>query len=129
MFVERIEKSNTSSARSTEKARGWISNCTTKHRRCGTGSPTPLPKRVIDVVRNAPDVVLVENENAPDRYLALSHCWGKDRMIVTNGKDLERYKERISFNSLPQTFQDAVIYCRKLSITYLWIDSLCIIQE
>ena len=129
MFVEKINKSDTSSEQSTEKAKGWISSCTKKHRRCGTGGPAPLPKRVIDLVRHAPDVVLVENENTPDRYLALSHCWGKDKVIVTNGKDLERHKERISFDSLPRTFQDAVIFGRKLSIRYLWIDSLCIIQE
>lgn len=36
---------------------------------------------------------------------------------------------RISFDHLPQTFQDAVSVTRKLDLRYLWIDSLCIIQN
>ncbi|KAH0531283.1 hypothetical protein TsFJ059_000137 [Trichoderma semiorbis] len=32
-------------------------------------------------------------------------------------------------DSLPKTFQDAVTVTRSLGIPYLWIDSLCIIQE
>lgn len=32
-------------------------------------------------------------------------------------------------NSLPKSFQDAVTVTRKLHIRYLWIDSLCIIQD
>ena len=35
----------------------------------------------------------------------------------------------ISMRSLPRTFRDAVVATRKLSIRYLWIDSLCIIQD
>ncbi|KAH9223164.1 hypothetical protein DL95DRAFT_263270, partial [Leptodontidium sp. 2 PMI_412] len=31
--------------------------------------------------------------------------------------------------SLSQTFQQAVIVCRRLQIWHLWIDSLCIIQD
>lgn len=30
---------------------------------------------------------------------------------------------------LPQTFHDAIEVCRALNIRYLWIDSLCIIQN
>jgi hypothetical protein len=30
---------------------------------------------------------------------------------------------------LPQTFQDAIIITRALSVQYLWIDSICIIQD
>ncbi|CAH0045529.1 unnamed protein product [Clonostachys solani] len=30
---------------------------------------------------------------------------------------------------LPKTFQDAIVIARKLSVRYLWIDALCIIQD
>jgi len=30
---------------------------------------------------------------------------------------------------MPEMFQDAVIASRELGIRYLWIDSLCIIQD
>lgn len=32
-------------------------------------------------------------------------------------------------SSLPQTYTDAIFIARKLSIPFLWIDSLCIIQD
>ncbi|KAF4436028.1 HET-domain-containing protein [Fusarium austroafricanum] len=35
----------------------------------------------------------------------------------------------ILYNSLPKTFQDAVAATRALGLRYLWIDSLCIIQD
>jgi hypothetical protein len=36
---------------------------------------------------------------------------------------------RISINDLSRTFQDAVRITRELGERYLWIDSLCIIQD
>lgn len=35
----------------------------------------------------------------------------------------------IDWDDLPRTFQDAVITTRAIGIQYLWIDSLCIIQD
>jgi hypothetical protein len=36
---------------------------------------------------------------------------------------------RISWASLTRTFQDAIDFTRRLGIDYLWIDSMCIIQD
>jgi Heterokaryon incompatibility protein (HET) len=36
---------------------------------------------------------------------------------------------RIKFEDLSLTFKDAVKICRDLNLRYLWIDSLCIIQD
>ena len=33
------------------------------------------------------------------------------------------------FEDLPQLFQDAFIIVEKLDVRYLWIDSICIIQQ
>jgi len=35
----------------------------------------------------------------------------------------------IDFETLPQTLQDAVVTTRKLGFRYLWVDSLCVIQD
>lgn len=40
----------------------------------------------------------------------------------------ERLNE-IALDSLPKTFRDAVLITRALNLRYLWIDSLCIIQD
>lgn len=39
------------------------------------------------------------------------------------------FKQKVSFNELPKTFQDAVTACKALGIDYIWIDSLCILQD
>lgn len=39
------------------------------------------------------------------------------------------FKQNVSFNDLPKTFQDAVTTCIALDIRYIWIDSLCILQD
>ncbi|KAF2826145.1 HET-domain-containing protein, partial [Ophiobolus disseminans] len=35
----------------------------------------------------------------------------------------------ISWKSLPKTFQEAIIFARKFGVQFLWVDSLCIIQD
>ncbi|KAI1391819.1 heterokaryon incompatibility protein-domain-containing protein [Hypoxylon trugodes] len=44
-------------------------------------------------------------------------------------KRLLDLREGIARDDLPKTFQDAVAICQRMSINYLWIDSLCILQE
>jgi hypothetical protein len=45
---------------------------------------------------------------------------------MSNFQDLQ---ENISPLDLSQTFQDAFIVARRLGVRYLWIDSLCIVQD
>ena len=35
----------------------------------------------------------------------------------------------IRIETLPKSFRDAIMICRALGIRFLWIDSLCIIQQ
>lgn len=42
---------------------------------------------------------------------------------------LEQHYKEIPVDQLSKTFREAVIVCRKLEMRYLWIDSLCIIQN
>jgi hypothetical protein len=62
-------------------------------------------------------------------YTALSHCWGKQQVITTTLATLSSRKEGIPWKELSKTFQDAICITRKLGYGYIWIDSLCIIQN
>ncbi len=63
-------------------------------------------------------------------YLALSHCWGGAVPIRLEKETLGSWtKNGIAFSSLPKTFRDAVAITRQLGIRYLWVDSLCIVQN
>ncbi|KUJ21488.1 HET-domain-containing protein [Mollisia scopiformis] len=65
--------------------------------------------------------------------MALSYCWGPidgtSKLLKTTHETLASRREKIAVDTMPQTFQDAIIIARTLGIQYLWIDSLCIIQD
>ncbi|KAK5109265.1 hypothetical protein LTR62_007139 [Meristemomyces frigidus] len=63
------------------------------------------------------------------RYAVLSYVWGTHdtkRLIQTN---LEDFGHSIAVIDLPQTILDAISLTSALGIRYLWVDSLCILQD
>ncbi|KAK0642971.1 heterokaryon incompatibility protein-domain-containing protein [Cercophora newfieldiana] len=125
---------DTSSDASFTLAREWIQDCLSKHALCGKDEPHPLPTRVLDLGEGEgegePDIVkLLDPTERSERYIALSHSWGGERPLITTTATSEEHKAGIPFNKLPLTFQDAARIARRLGIRYLWIDSLCIIQD
>ncbi|OJD29290.1 het domain protein pin-c2 [Diplodia corticola] len=64
------------------------------------------------------------------QYIALSHRWGTaSQPMTTKHGNLQERRDCIPFASLPLTFRHAVQTTRRLGVRYLWIDSLCIIQD
>ncbi len=110
---------------------GWVRKCIEGHPHCTENTSRRLPTRVIDVsVRKVPDgVFLYESEGGNSRYTALSHCWGKIQIITTTKATIEQMKQGIPWASLSRTFQDAITITRQLGVQYIWIDSLCIVQD
>ncbi|RSL91000.1 hypothetical protein CEP51_000446 [Fusarium floridanum] len=51
------------------------------------------------------------------------------QMSETTKSTFDEFCQGIPLNKFPQTFKDAIVVCQKLQIRYLWIDSLCIIQD
>ncbi|KAF2425565.1 HET-domain-containing protein [Tothia fuscella] len=114
----------------------WIDNCLQHHPCCSSiGIEYRIPTRLLDVLALQPskDTKLVSGDklNAAIKYAALSHCWGppSTRPTTTMKGSMSRNLERISFSDLSLTFKDAVKLTRDLGQRYLWIDSLCIIQD
>ncbi|EFQ32426.1 heterokaryon incompatibility protein [Colletotrichum graminicola] len=73
---------------------------------------------------------LSESLSPDTRYVALSHRWGAHETCCTtlgNLKDMIETGIRVS--KLPATFRDAVYVGRGLGLSYIWIDSLCIVQD
>ena len=63
------------------------------------------------------------------QYTTLSHCWGNSKPAITTKETLPERMSSISVSALPKTFREAIEITRHLGIEYLWIDSLCIIQD
>ena len=61
--------------------------------------------------------------------MALSHRWGVSQQILLTEATLSAFIDEIPVAKLPQSIQDAIIITRYLGVEYLWVDSLCIIQD
>ncbi|KAL6892153.1 heterokaryon incompatibility domain-containing protein [Trichoderma evansii] len=116
-----------------EQILSWTNDCERNHEDCRVSHAPILPKRVVKIV---PDMIgalkvrLVEPQPLTEsRYACLSHCWGKTQILRTVSENIERLKDEIPWNSLSKTFQDAIEFSRTIGIEYIWIDSLCIIQD
>ncbi|KAF2735609.1 HET-domain-containing protein, partial [Polyplosphaeria fusca] len=89
------------------------------------------PSRLLDVGMGEDEIITLQSTGTfqNEEYVCLSHCWGKTRPLTLNGKTRAALTKGIDVAKLPQTFQDAVKITRRLHIQYLWIDSLCILQD
>ncbi|KAE8447426.1 hypothetical protein EG329_010840 [Mollisiaceae sp. DMI_Dod_QoI] len=63
------------------------------------------------------------------KYATLSHCWGNQHFTTLTTKNFNAFRQSISLNELPKTFKDAIFIAHELGFQYIWIDSLCIIQD
>ncbi|ORY68855.1 heterokaryon incompatibility protein-domain-containing protein [Pseudomassariella vexata] len=114
----------------------WIKTCLAEHPECWQSRPVDfIPTRVIAVGGEGDDHVQLiqakEREPADKRYVALSHCWGLNMppSATTVEAVLSDHLRSISLNNLTATFIDAIKITRRLGISYIWIDSLCIVQD
>ncbi|KAK4225661.1 heterokaryon incompatibility protein-domain-containing protein [Podospora fimiseda] len=62
-------------------------------------------------------------------YVTLSYCWGEKQELLTTKENLSDHLEEIPKHRLPETIANAVDLCRALGVRYLWVDSLCILQD
>lgn len=79
-----------------------------------------------------PFVRLIQSRDQIGRYCALSHCWGSNiqmRPLRTTHDNLDQHLKGIPFDDLAKTFQDAIMLSIGIGIKYVWIDSLCIVQD
>ncbi|KAH7111890.1 heterokaryon incompatibility protein-domain-containing protein, partial [Dendryphion nanum] len=115
----------------------WLRDCIdnhSDHRYNFAKKDIRLPTRLLDVgdTESTKRLFLHETKEAKDierKYIALSHCWGGATPLCTKKDTLAAHRKAIKFENLPELFQDAVAVTRKLGIQFLWIDSLCIIQD
>jgi hypothetical protein len=115
------------------QASEWLRDCLESHTLCATSGldHVKFPTRLIDV-SNMKHIHLFDTTVSPLRsinYVALSYCWGSENAYVTERATLHLRMEEMRWDDMPRTFQDAVIVTRELGMSYLWIDSLCIIQN
>jgi hypothetical protein len=117
-----------------EDAHGYECDISTMVGREVEDPATEIPSfRVIDVIDNC--ITL-----APEKckYVALSYVWGLIdpktilRTLKANVSDLQEPGGLLRpkyYQKMPRTVRDAMEVVRRLDLRYLWVDSLCIIQD
>ena len=114
----------------------WTKKCITTHKKCRPSAATSpesfVPTRLLDV--SSGTVRLIESKHeirkdADRSFVALSHCWGLVPIIRTLKDNYADHSKSIAPERLSKTFREAIHTTRKLGYRYIWIDSLCIIQD
>ncbi|KAH7091524.1 heterokaryon incompatibility protein-domain-containing protein [Paraphoma chrysanthemicola] len=118
-----VQASSTASEDSWATAMTWFQKCRSMHTACNENRDKPAwyPTRLLDIADIGSDDGLIrliqttEVATLSGPYCTLSHCWGKVHII-----QLKR---------LPKTFREAILAAKRLGVSYIWIDSLCIVQD
>jgi hypothetical protein len=113
-------------------ARWWLERCEESHEICNATRRASLstpPTRLLCVSGDEVCLNLGETFGPIPRYATLSHKWGTLRILTLESGNIERFRQGIPHRDLCKTFQDAICITKALGLDYLWIDSLCIVQN
>lgn len=123
------------STRDLSIAKYWMNQCRREHPRCRPIIEQGIewPTRLIQLWKEE-DVVharLVEGSGIPANvpYVSLSHCWGGSAVYTLELHRVSQFKTQIPMEKLAQTFKDAFEAVLQLGLSYVWVDSLCIVQD
>jgi hypothetical protein len=114
----------------------WLHDCRRNHKACNRGVDTDTgeswyPTRLIYLGDTDHDVRLIKTAEKPPSgpYMTLSHRWGTALFTQLLKSNLDSFCDSILVTGLPKIFQEAIFASRQLGVQYLWIDSLCIMQD
>lgn len=109
-------------------AKEWLGSCREEHDTCSI-SQLSAPTRLIAIGVNTIRLVLSSSLHEIPRYATLSHCWGTFKILKLTTQNISFFQTGIPLGLLCKTFQEAIHTSRVLGLEYLWIDSLCIVQD
>ncbi|PBK94673.1 HET-domain-containing protein [Armillaria gallica] len=106
-----------------------IDECS-RHDRC---PPPPhqgvrLPTRIIGCADEDQPRLFI-SQGAKGNYVALTYVWGESQPDCTKTTNLDSYTEAIPLQNIPKTISNVITVTRKLRLQFLWVDTLCILQD
>lgn len=129
MFGLRPLPRSSRSAATFEVASTWLANCLKTHESCSVNVHASLPTRVIDIGCDETPARLFITQGSRGEWLTLSHCWGDCTDGSTTTQNVHSRQDNLHIDTLPRSFQDAIYITKKLGYRFLWINSICIIQD
>ena len=105
----------------------WLSTCLTHHKH--EVFYTAKPSRLLNYDWDRGIIYSCSSFPSDIKYAAPSHCWGSVQPLTLNTHTKHHLEEGLPLDAFPKTFQDAFRVIQQLAIPYIWIDSLCIVQD
>ncbi|KAI2628056.1 heterokaryon incompatibility protein-domain-containing protein [Hypomontagnella submonticulosa] len=117
--------------------RHWYNVCSKTHASCQARQgrlQSFTPTRLIELLDyDRGDIyewrLVCPHDGSSIQYLTLSHCWGSSKHTCLTERSYQEFLGGSPIATLPQTYRDACIATSSLGFRYIWIDSLCIIQD
>lgn len=115
-----------------------LSECIERHDLCrkpprpGLDAGFHSPWRLIDLeasISGPVRLVLGTHCPSPVLYCTLSYCWGGDQLQKTTTSNINERLRGFDPGLQPKTIVDAIEVTKRLGFRYLWVDSLCIVQD
>lgn len=107
----------------------WLELCKQLHDECDPPKDRLLPTRLISLKTNEVKLCLSSELKRSQEYVTLSHCWGKQNFETLLSNNIEEFQRNLPPQALSKTFREAIEIAFFLGFQYIWIDSLCIIQD
>lgn len=126
--------SNTGSTGTWTTIAEWLQQCSEQHPCLSHVDPEWYPTRLVEILSGHRRFRIVRSDSnrfqSKGGYITLSHRWGDSSdMVKLTTSNLVALETGASVTKLRKTFQDAIDVASRMAISYLWIDSLCIIQS
>ncbi|KAI1453023.1 heterokaryon incompatibility protein-domain-containing protein [Annulohypoxylon moriforme] len=127
-----VVSDNTDSQQTWNYITDRLENCENNHKLCQQLA-SYLPSRLIEIEKYEGKLhfrlILTSEAGFRGRYITLSHRWGTEAILSLTLQELHKFMVQIPQQNLPQKYIDAAVVALRLEIRYLWVDSLCIIQD
>jgi Heterokaryon incompatibility protein (HET) len=106
--------------------KAWLKECDRHQCLPDDHHEHPMPEgfRLIDV----DDKCIVQAKEFVE-YCALSYVWGPIKQSILTSHNVLESPGALDALKLPKTISDAMALCRDINCRYLWVDSLCIMQD
>ena len=140
LSLPKLFDSDPGSDQSFRLARTWLQDCLVNHTSCRL-EQSPLPKRLLDLNFLETSNIIYLYLSFPTEtgvYATISYTWGASgyKRFKTKNHDPDHpeltedsHRAGIDVGRFPQTLQDAIYIAKRLGFRYLWIDSVCIVQD
>lgn len=80
-----------------------------------------------------PYLTVIDSDAVYEPYVALSYVWGLAENYTTVLSNIRIHQQQGSLEAcldkIPKVIRDAMDLVRRLGLRYLWVDSLCIVQN